>query len=124
MKEKILTAIKDYIKQHGYPPSFREIGDMVGLQSTSSVQKYIKKMLELGVLETDHPGMARAIRVPGMVAGYELDKVLETLDESCYWTDATYDEDGYSNDDSWEVIDKYEVIRIVRSGWKEVTDIK
>lgn len=69
MKEKILTAIKTYIHQHGYPPTLREIGDLVGLQSSSSVHMHIQKMLELGMLETDHPGMQRALRVPGMAAG-------------------------------------------------------
>lgn len=71
MKEKILTAIKDYIHQHGYPPTLREIGDLVGLQSASSVHMHIQKMLELGMLETDHPGMPRALRVPEMAVGYE-----------------------------------------------------
>lgn len=67
MKEAILIFIKNYIKEHGYPPTVREIGAGVGLKSTSSVQGHLKKMLELGMIETDVGiGYPRAIRVPGM----------------------------------------------------------
>lgn len=66
VREKILEAVVSYIKEHGYSPSVREIGDMVGLKSTSSVQNHITKMLKNGMLETDcGVGTARAIRVPG-----------------------------------------------------------
>lgn len=67
VRKKILSAIKKYIQVHGYSPSFREIGEAVGLKSTSSVENHIKKMLKSGVIETDAgAGMSRAIRVPGM----------------------------------------------------------
>lgn len=67
MKEKILKFITGYIKQHGYPPSRREIGEGVGLRSTSSVQSHIVSMLEAGMLESDDEyGTPRALRVPGM----------------------------------------------------------
>lgn len=69
MREQILSVIIDYIKMHGYPPTVREIGDKVGLHSTSSVHHYLREMLEDGTLETDAEisGMSRAIRVPGYV---------------------------------------------------------
>lgn len=67
MKKVILTYIKNYIKEHGYPPTVREIGAGVGLKSTSSVQSHLKKMLEMGMIESDAGlGCPRAIRVPGM----------------------------------------------------------
>jgi len=64
----ILNYIKAYIQEHSYPPTVREIGDGVGLKSTSSVQAHIKKLIELGELETD-AGMnsPRALRVPGYI---------------------------------------------------------
>lgn len=64
-QKTILQAIKQYIWVHGYPPTVREIGDAVGLKSSSSVTHHLCKMLEEGVIETDHPGAPRAIRVPG-----------------------------------------------------------
>lgn len=47
------------------------------------------------------------------VAGMIDEKILlERLEESSYWTPSTFDEDGYSNDDSEEVIDLYRAIEI------------
>lgn len=66
VRQKILEMIIQYIECHCYPPSFREIGDAVGLKSNSSVHAHITKMLESGMLETDaEPNTPRALRVPG-----------------------------------------------------------
>ena len=66
VREDMLQAIIGYIEKHGYPPSFREIGSMVGLRSTSSVQHHMEILLEEGKIETDEGYNApRAIRVPG-----------------------------------------------------------
>lgn len=66
-RQRILETIISYIESHGYPPTIREIGEGVGLSSTSSVMSHIKKMLNDGMLETDSekPGAPRALRVPG-----------------------------------------------------------
>lgn len=65
-KQRILEFIVSYIQGHSYPPTVREIGEGVGLKSTSSVQSHIVRMLDCGMLETDaEPGSTRAIRVPG-----------------------------------------------------------
>ena len=66
VRERIVEAIKSYIQEHGYPPTVREIGEMVGLKSTSSVQSHLTRLLSEGKLETDAgPSSPRAIRVPG-----------------------------------------------------------
>lgn len=70
MREKIYDFIVQYITEHGYPPTVREIGAAVGLNSTCTVHMHLKKMFDSGMLETDHPGVPRTIRVPG----YELVK--------------------------------------------------
>ena len=67
----ILEAIKAYIIQHGYPPTVREICDMTGIASTSTVSHQIKKMLKDGTLESDADMSPRAIRVPGMRIVFE-----------------------------------------------------
>ena len=65
-KEKVLNAIVDYISEHQYPPSVRELCDITGFKSTSSINRYINKLLEEGLLETDCGiGAPRALRVPG-----------------------------------------------------------
>lgn len=65
-RKRIYDFVVDYIQEHGYPPTVREIGDGVYLASTSSVHGHILQMLENGTLETDaQNGSSRAIRVPG-----------------------------------------------------------
>lgn len=65
-KEKeILDAIIHYIEKYQYPPSVREIGDMVGLKSTSTVYSHLVIMSKKGLIETEGFGIPRAIRIPG-----------------------------------------------------------
>lgn len=65
VRERIVEAIKSYIQEHGYPPTVREIGEMVGLKSTSCVQSHLTRLFNEGRLETDAASSPRAIRVPG-----------------------------------------------------------
>ena len=59
-------AILDYIRaihtERGYPPSVREIGDAVGLQSPSSVHAQLATLAERGYLRKD-PSRPRTIVV-------------------------------------------------------------
>ena len=65
-RTEIKQAIISYMEKHGYAPTVREIGDMVGLSSTSSVHNHLIRMIANGELETDDEiGSPRAIRVPG-----------------------------------------------------------
>lgn len=64
-RKEILEAIISYIQEHGYAPTVREIGEMVGLKSASSVQGHLDRMFADGMIETDAgAGSPRAIRVP------------------------------------------------------------
>ena len=66
VREDILKAIINYIEEHGYPPTNREIGAIVGLKSSSSVYTHLLKMKDEGMIETDDTFcVPRAIRVPG-----------------------------------------------------------
>lgn len=65
VRKKIMDFITRYIIQHGYSPTVKESGDGVGLKSTSSVHSHVKQLIEEGKLETDAPGVPRALRVPG-----------------------------------------------------------
>lgn len=65
-RQEIYSFIVDYIKEHCYPPTFREIADGVNLKSTSTVQMHLDKMIDSGMIESDDEyGLSRAIRVPG-----------------------------------------------------------
>ena len=52
-RELILRFVTEFIREKGYSPSIREIGDAVGLKSTSSVHYQLSQMQKEGLLETD-----------------------------------------------------------------------
>ena len=57
----------------------------------------------------------RAI-VEGMPTAFDVEKVVEQLEENYFLTESTFDDDGYCNDDSEEVVNLNEAIEIVRNG--------
>ncbi len=59
---EILAMIKDNLRKKGYPPSVREIGQAVGLSSSSTVHGYLRKLEKMGYLRRD-PAKPRAIEV-------------------------------------------------------------
>ena len=61
-QQKVLATIKDSIEQRGYPPSMREIGQAVGLTSSSSVAHQLRVLEEKGFLKRD-PNRPRALEV-------------------------------------------------------------
>lgn len=67
-QRRVLEVIRDAVADRGYPPSVREIGDAVGLTSTSSVAHQLKALERKGFLRRD-PNRPRAVdvRVPGEV---------------------------------------------------------
>jgi repressor LexA len=62
----ILSVIRDAVQDRGFPPSMREIGDAVGLQSTSSVSHQLAVLEHKGYIRRD-PNKPRAldVRMPG-----------------------------------------------------------
>jgi repressor LexA len=60
----ILTVIRASVSSRGYPPSIREIGDAVGLTSTSSVAHQLRTLERKGYLRRD-PNRPRAVDVRG-----------------------------------------------------------
>ncbi len=61
-QRRILEHITSTVESRGYPPSVREIGEAVGLQSPSSVHAQLASLAEKGYLTKD-PSRPRAIRV-------------------------------------------------------------
>lgn len=65
-REQIMEFIIGYFKEKGYAPTIREIGDGVGLKSTSSVDAHLRILVGEGKLETDEGKFRpRAFRVVG-----------------------------------------------------------
>ena len=60
MQQKIYDYIVACIREQGYPPSVREIGEAVGLKSPSTVHFHLKHLEEAGVIEKG-AGKGRAI---------------------------------------------------------------
>ena len=61
-QQRVLAVIKDSIERRGYPPSMREIGERVGLTSSSSVAHQLRMLEEKGYLKRD-PHRPRALQV-------------------------------------------------------------
>eukprot|EP01133_Synstelium_polycarpum_P023488 gene23488-28152_t len=64
-QRRVLEVIRDSVTERGYPPSIREIGDAVGLTSTSSVAHQLRTLERKGFLRRD-PNRPRAVDVRGL----------------------------------------------------------
>ena len=65
-QRKILSVIRKSVQERGYPPSVREIGQLVGLKSPSSVAHQLAVLQRKGLLRKD-PNKPRAVDIrPGM----------------------------------------------------------
>ncbi|PXW86087.1 repressor LexA [Streptohalobacillus salinus] len=61
-QEAILNYIKEQVQLKGYPPSVREIGQAVGLASSSTVHGHLSRLEKKGFIRRD-PTKPRAIEV-------------------------------------------------------------
>jgi repressor LexA len=61
-QSEILAVITEYIDQHGYAPSIREIGDIMHLVSPSTVYMHLTKLKEKGLV-TWEPTQPRTLRL-------------------------------------------------------------
>ncbi len=73
-RREILEVIEASLRDRGYPPSVREIGEAVGLTSSSSVHAHLSTLQKQGFLRRD-PTKPRAIEVRFDVnSGSQVDK--------------------------------------------------
>ena len=65
-QRRVLEVIRESVESRGYPPTVREIGQAVGLTSTSSVSHQLMTLQKKGFLRRD-PSRPRAVdvRIPG-----------------------------------------------------------
>jgi repressor LexA len=61
-QQDILDFIKEEVKSKGYPPSVREIGEAVGLASSSTVHGHLARLESKGLIRRD-PTKPRAIEI-------------------------------------------------------------
>ncbi|MEU8413323.1 transcriptional repressor LexA [Amycolatopsis japonica] len=67
-QQKILLTIREWVVEYGYSPSTREIGEAVGLRSTSSVSKHLAALEEKGFLRRSS-SISRPIDVRAFLHG-------------------------------------------------------
>ena len=85
-QRKILTVIQDAVKDRGFPPTVREIADLVGLASPASVAHQLSALERKGFIKRD-PNSPRAIdltipnksgvAIDGLVGGVESEQTPE-----------------------------------------------
>jgi repressor LexA len=63
-QQRIVEYIRRTVQDRGYPPTVREIGEAVGLTSSSSVHAQLANLQRKGLLRKD-PARPRAIEVAG-----------------------------------------------------------
>src|SRR5690349_20967008 len=68
---RILNYIRDVSKKRNYPPSVREIGEAVGLSSSSTVHNHLNQLERRGLIKRD-PSKSRTVQ---LTADIELDQV-------------------------------------------------
>lgn len=61
-QQDILNFIKEEVRKKGYPPSVREIGEAVGLASSSTVHGHLERLESKGLIRRD-PTKPRAIEI-------------------------------------------------------------
>ena len=75
-QRKVLQAIEDSTQACGYPPTMREIGDAVGLASTSSVSHQLSALAEKGYLSRGagrpRTAVVRSLNSPGIAEHADL----------------------------------------------------
>lgn len=106
-QRRMLAYIQEFIQEHGYPPTIREIGRKLGISSTSVVNYNLNKLKTAGYLDRDGQvsrglklrptleSLAAALRIPvlGTIAAGQPIPVLdersvETADD---WLEVTQD---------------------------------
>ena len=58
-------------------------------------------------------------RIVQQPTAYDVEKVVAELGEASHWEEPTFDEDGYCNYDSWEVVYTDKAIDMVKRGGVE-----
>jgi repressor LexA len=65
VERRILDYLVDYLKQHTYQPSIREIGRRFGIKSTKTVSEYLQSLADKGYIERD-ASRSRGVKILGL----------------------------------------------------------
>ena len=73
-QQQVLDYIREEIVDKGYPPSVREIGEALGLSSSSTVHSHLSSLEAKGLLRRD-PSKPRALELLGNAALSPVDRL-------------------------------------------------
>ncbi|HEX7242594.1 MAG TPA: transcriptional repressor LexA, partial [Longimicrobiaceae bacterium] len=71
IERRILNYLVEYLKQHTYQPSIREIGKRFGIKSTKTVSEHLQALADKGYIERD-ASRSRGVKILGMNLAPEL----------------------------------------------------
>lgn len=60
-QQSVLEVLRRHVAEHGYPPTVREIGEVLGMASSSTVHSHLAALERAGVIERD-PTKPRALK--------------------------------------------------------------
>jgi hypothetical protein len=61
----VFLAVRDFIRRNGHAPTIRQIGDLVGISSVSTVHYHLTALREAGRIDWAGGGANRTLRVVG-----------------------------------------------------------
>ena len=53
-QKQVYDFLAQFVEEHGYSPSFEEIGEGLGLSSLATVHKHVSNLEEKGLLKRDY----------------------------------------------------------------------
>ncbi len=65
VERRILNFLADYLREHTYQPSIREIGRQFGIRSTKTVSEHLQSLANKGYIERDG-ARSRGVRIRGL----------------------------------------------------------
>ena len=62
-QQEILSFIKDYLSETGFPPTRSEIADRMGFRYPNAAEDHLRALARKGAIEIQ-PGTSRGLRLP------------------------------------------------------------
>ncbi len=72
-QQAVLDVLRSHTAEHGYPPTVREIGEVLGMASSSTVHSHLAALERAGIIERD-PTKPRALKWGPAAASVGIDE--------------------------------------------------
>lgn len=77
-QQEVLALLKGFIKEHGYPPTQKEVASLMGATSPNAAGDMLRSLQRRGAISVD-PGVARGITINGQSAEEEAVALLRSM---------------------------------------------